>query len=258
MKKIYAVSLIILALTFSLFGCSNSKTNIPADDIEETTEAVTEEELSYQEILDKAVEHFGKYVSLDKYSIDKTSFGDQTIYVTNYDLDEAYLSFTVTLGGDLPLTVNSTKTSDLIDYGCMKGNQEKTYQGGDDDPGFFEDVYMLYNEKYFHIGEDRISDQQYFSEMIRYVDLQTDEKAVEFEYCGLTKDSSIEDVVDRFGSPNQSNVIRYNEESDKYTISVGYSDQYHSDEDKSVFVDFNYEYDYKMDSSKLIDLYIHT
>lgn len=255
MKKIIALTLII-ALSISLFGCSRTKTDTALDEIEETTEEFTEEELTYQDILDKAVEHFGKFVSLDKYDIDKTSFGDKQIYITNYDLDEANLSFTVTLGGDIPLTVFSTKTSELLAYGCMKGNQEKAYSF--DDTVLREDVYMLYNEKYFHIGEDRVSDQQYFRETIRYVDLQTDEKAIDFEYCGLNANSTIAEIVDRLGSPNQSNVIRYNEEYDKYTISLGYSDQYHTDEDESVFVDFNFEYDYKTDSSKLIDLFIST
>lgn len=256
-KAVFKGICAVLFAACMLTGCGNSASDTNSEIVSDDTESTEEvtEELTYQDILDKAVDYFGKYVSLEKYDIDKTSYGDQQIYITNYDMDEANLSFTVTIGEDVPLTVRSTKTSELLDYGCMKGNQEKAYPDGDD---VTEDVYMLYNEKYFHIGEDRPSDQKYFSEMIRYVDFQTDEKAVEFEYCGLTANSSLEEVVDRLGSPNNTNVIIYNEESDKYAISLCYSGQYHTDEDKSIFANFTFEYDYKTDTAKLVDLFLNT
>lgn len=281
MKKAI-ISALVLTFAFGLFGCSAATGSTASDDrstapAEGSTASVTEAvtaasaegntasateaaaagitegntasvteaataEPTYQEVLEKALAYLGKYISLEKYEIDKTSNGDSVISITGHGMDEANISFTATIEGKVPVTVKSTQMGDLLAYGCTKGDQEKAYQDGD--------VYMLYNEKYFHVWVNRRNANETISNM----DLQTDENAVDFEYCGLNARSSVEDVVGRLGNPNLSISIKYLESSDKYTIGIMYSG-YNSAYDE-VFASFNFEYDYKTDTTKMIDLFL--
>ena len=208
-------------------------------------------ELSRQEILTKAKNYFGNYVSLDNYEPD---YNEDAIYINVKDDIDYYenLSRSIEIGNGVTLTLFKTTTIELLNNGFSKGDQTKAIN---DDPLFARDVYLLYDGDPIQIGEDRSAGEQSTSEIIRYVKIPVEKDSIQFNYSGVTEKSTFKDVVDCLGEPSASSDIVYLPNKDKYVISLNYICDYEGE--GVMFAFFNFEYDYKTDSTKLYEVYMN-
>lgn len=260
MKKLICL-VIIMMLTVVLFGCGNYEENSNKNEsVGDTgiTEESTTEEITYKDITAMAREYLDNRISLENYNNteDIEYDGDQRISFSPIEDKESSLSFTVNLEDGIPLTLFDTTTRNLLAQGFSKGNQVNAFNY-EEDYGSTQDVYLLYDEKYLHVGEDRVSDQQVYFDTIREVALYTDKDAVEFEYCGLNANSTFEDVINCLGDPTGTTTIRYDGKTETCYIMLGYSDQ-RTDHDHSVWAYFHFKYDYTTDKTTLYQLFLNT
>ena len=218
-----------------------------------------QKQLSTTEILLKAKDLFGEYVSLENYEPYILDREESAVFfnVKNDINYKSNLSDTIYVGDSIPLTFIQTKTSDLLSSGFSKGDIKKEHISNLNYP-YADDVCLIYNNKRLYIDENEDGAIEFGLDSIRAIHLPVKE-AVNFEYCGISNSSNFQDVVNCLGEPSGSSDIHYELDNDNCIITLSYiCDVYtpYFDYDLSVFAYFIFTYDYKSNSTELRDIYM--
>ncbi len=251
MKKI--VCLVIALLVIVLNGCNSKSDEI---DVEEKTtsvetETTTEEstEADSGDVFDKMEKYLNNTFDMSKYTKDEEfkMYGNQVSYSFNdFGVIQSPITDYISFDDGTTLQLFSTTIKDLVDQGYI------VKKAGDSDDGNRRLVTLEKDNKMIY-PFIQSEDQDIYSAVIRAIYLNSEEDSMGYNYCGLTKQTTFDSVVDTLAYPTSNIYTSTDENRDNCEICLSYySDDYDLD------TNIHFKYNPENSQTTFDQIYINT
>lgn len=259
MKKIKKLCSLMLAtlMCLSVVGCNkyNSNTESTVSSVEnsdtviDTTVQQVENDVDPEDNIKKMVNYIESAVDLSEFTLDESNnlAYKKTYSFNNFDNADSGMGNIIQLEDGTIVQLFETTINNLV----ANGYTVKKVGGNGED--FYRIPVLL--EKGGKKINVFVSDDEtdVYSAVIRNIDLSTDEKYLDFDFYGATKDSNFYSILSLFGSPTHSIGVECDENGENCSITLGYvSSEY------EIYTYVHFNYDSKTDKTTLTEIFIST
>lgn len=259
MEKIKKLCSLMLAtlMCLSVVGCNKDNSNTEStvssvensDSVIETTVQQVEDDVNPEDNIVKMVNYIESAVDISEFTLDESDnlAYKKTYRFNNFENADSRMGNIIQLEDGTIVELFVTTINNLVANGYTVKKV-----GGDGEDSYRLPVLLEKGDKkiYVFVSDDETN---VYSAVIRSIDLSTDEKYIDFDFYGATKDSNFYSILSLFGSPTNSISVECDENGENCTILLGY---YSSEYDIYTYVHFNY--DSKTDQTTLTEIYIST
>lgn len=247
MKKSIGMILLILII---LTGCTNAQENL---DIETDIPTEETEEITAEARLQELGDYVGTFVDKTLYNTEEPLIGTSSrSSVSWHSIEDRNIEVepNVYLEDGTVITVSESTVALMLFAGYVESENIFDFEIKESDDIFsVQDRFFIKDGKQLW-AQTRADSTDEYTATLRTVTLCNDNSQVDFDYCGLTRDSNIEDVIIALGVPEDISLYYY-PDSDRSSLSA----IYHS-EDGWWTVSATFSYDFSTEEAVLDNIYL--